>query len=148
MIVLCYILYGLRELFVLKRQPKMNERIKVLRKALGLSQEAFGKRLGVTKAAISRIEHGYYEPTNQMILTICRMFYVNEDWLRTGNGGTDKIFLSQTADEEYLNYCVELADGKDEFFKNAIIAYSRLDDSSRQVIRNFMQTLIDMNGTT
>ena len=34
----------------------MNEQIKELRKLLGLSQEEFGKKLGVTRGAITNIE--------------------------------------------------------------------------------------------
>ena len=50
----------------------MNERLKAIRKKLSLSQEAFGKKLGVTGTAISRIEIGNRAITEQMILAICR----------------------------------------------------------------------------
>ena len=36
----------------------MNERIKVLRKKLNLSQESFGERLGITGGGISKLESG------------------------------------------------------------------------------------------
>lgn len=46
----------------------MNERIKLLRKTfLKLNQENFGKRLGVTNAAISKIEAGINQVTDQMV---------------------------------------------------------------------------------
>ena len=66
----------------------MNERIKKVRldKDINLSQEAFGKRLGVTGAAISRIESGDRSASDQIILAVCREFNVNETWLRTGVG--------------------------------------------------------------
>ena len=40
----------------------MNERIKKLRKELGLSQDEFGRRLGVTRGAITNIELNKVEP--------------------------------------------------------------------------------------
>ena len=77
----------------------MNERIKELRKTLGLTLEKFGERLGVSKVAISLIENGKNALTDQMFKSICREFNVNENWLRTGNG---EMFndLPQTTLEE------------------------------------------------
>ena len=64
----------------------MNERIKQLRKTLDLTLKEFGEKLGVSDAAISRIEKGNRSVTEQMFKTICREFNVNENWLRTGEG--------------------------------------------------------------
>ena len=64
----------------------MNERIKELRKELGLTLEQFGKRIGVTKVAISNIEKGKRNVTEQMFKSVCREFNVNEEWLRNGSG--------------------------------------------------------------
>ena len=64
----------------------MGERLRELRKALGLSGERFGERVGVGKSAISDIERGRNNLTEQMILAICREFDVNETWLRSGEG--------------------------------------------------------------
>ena len=50
----------------------MNERLNLLRKTLKISQEEFGKRLGVTGASISRLEKGERNITEQMIKSICR----------------------------------------------------------------------------
>jgi repressor LexA len=64
----------------------MKDRIKEIRKSTKLSQEAFGKRLGVSGAAISRLEQGERGVTEQMILSITREFNISEDWLRYGSG--------------------------------------------------------------
>ena len=56
----------------------MNERVKQLRKCLGLTMEKFGDRLGVTRTAISNIEAGNRGVTEQMLRSICREFNVNE----------------------------------------------------------------------
>ena len=50
----------------------LNERIKELRHELKMSQEDFGKKLGVTKSAISRIEKKVYNVTDSMVKLICR----------------------------------------------------------------------------
>lgn len=64
----------------------MKERVKELRKKLGLTLEKFGEKLGVTKQTVSRIENGVNSLTDQMFKSICREFNVSEEWLRTGNG--------------------------------------------------------------
>ena len=52
----------------------MNERLKIIRKSEGLTLERFGEMLGVTKAAISRLESGERNLTDQMNISICRAF--------------------------------------------------------------------------
>lgn len=64
----------------------MNERIKEIRKALGLSGEKFGQSLGVQRSAISKIERGENTPTPQMLKLICSTYNVSEQWLRSGEG--------------------------------------------------------------
>ena len=41
----------------------MGERVRELRKALGLSGERFGEKIGVKKSAVSKIESGLVEYT-------------------------------------------------------------------------------------
>ena len=64
----------------------MNERLKELRKSLGLSQEEFAKRIGLKGGAISLIECGRRNITTQVVTATCREFGVNEEWLREGVG--------------------------------------------------------------
>ena len=67
----------------------MNERFKEVRKTLGLTQSEFGKSLGISNTAISKIEKGENNVSESNIISICREFGVNEEWLRTGVGGED-----------------------------------------------------------
>ena len=63
----------------------MNGRIKELRKALGLTQEEFGKRIGITKSSISTIESGRNYPSEQSLRYMCREYGVSYVWLTTGS---------------------------------------------------------------
>lgn len=70
-----------------------------------MTLEEFGKRLGVTKVAISNIEKGHRKVTTQMKRAICREYSVNETWLSFGTG---KMFLADEVDrldifDKYLN---------------------------------------------
>lgn len=75
----------------------MNTRIKALRKRLNLTLEEFGNKLGVTKTTVSRWEKGERTVSEQTIKLICNELNVNEDWLRTGSGGEDNMFIPDDA---------------------------------------------------
>lgn len=64
----------------------MKNRIKEIRKDKHLTQEAFGKEIGVTGASVSRMESGIYEVTESLMISICREFGVFREWLETGEG--------------------------------------------------------------
>lgn len=77
------------------------ERIRYLRKQkLHLTQEKFGNRLGVSRDVIGNIEYNRLanpEQKEPLIKLICKEFNVNEDWLRTGAGGDENIFIPEDA---------------------------------------------------
>jgi len=62
----------------------LKERLKKLRKMLGLTQREFGERIGVKPNTIATYEIGRNEPIDAVVSLICREFNVNEVWLRTG----------------------------------------------------------------
>ena len=83
----------------------MNERFKEVRKTLGLTQSEFGKSLGISNTAISKIEKGENNVSESNIISICREFGVNEEWLRTGVRGEDNTFIKSYAyDTEYNRF--------------------------------------------
>lgn len=62
------------------------ERVREVRKTLGLTLEKFGEKLGIQKSAISKIERGDTNLTDANIKLICREFNVDYIWLTTGEG--------------------------------------------------------------
>lgn len=64
----------------------MHERIRLLRKQLGLNQTEFGARIGVKQTTIAGYERGASTPLDAVIAAICREFGVSERWLRSGEG--------------------------------------------------------------
>lgn len=97
----------------------MNERLNELRKSLKLTLKEFGKRLGVTDAAISRLEKGERKLTEQMVKSICREFNVNEQWLRYGTG---EMFQPVTRYTEIAKLTKTLLDEEEDSFKNRLIS--------------------------
>jgi len=64
----------------------IGERIREIRKLSNLSGEKFGEKIGLSRAAISNMENGARDVTDQTVISICREFNVREEWLRTGEG--------------------------------------------------------------
>lgn len=110
----------------------MNERIKELRKVLNLTMEKFGERVGVTRSAMSNIENGNRNLTEQMLRSICREFSVNEEWLRTGKG---EMFVISRND--YIEM-VSRSYGLDKIDEAIITAYMTLDPQKRAIIKEYI----------
>lgn len=110
-------------------------RIKLLRKELKLSQDAFGKKLGVTGTAVSRIEKGERSLTEQMALSICREFRVNYFWLTEGKGdmftGTPETVVDEIAEDYKL----------DKIDKKIIEKYLELSPEKRAVIKEYLKSV-------
>ena len=73
------------------------QRVREVRKSLGLTMEKFGASLGVGKTAISKIEKGENGLTDQMCISICHEYGVSKEWLRSGSG---EMFVPMTRDEQ------------------------------------------------
>lgn len=80
------------------------ERVKEIRKALGLTLDKFGEKLGVKKQTVSRIENGINNVTEQMILSICREYKVNYDYLTYGDGEMFEDLPETILDELCIEY--------------------------------------------
>jgi transcriptional regulator with XRE-family HTH domain len=109
----------------------MKERIKEIRKSTELSQEAFGKRLGVSGAAISRLEQGERGITEQMVLSISREFNVSEEWLRNGSG--DMFVLTQEDELQELQIKYHL----DNLDLKILREYLKLSSEHRKIFKNY-----------
>ena len=95
------------------------ERIRELRKALKLTLDRFGERVGVKKSALSQIENGKSGVTDQMIKSICREFDVSETWIRTGEG---EMFPPVDRRTEIARLTRQLLNEEKDSFKNRFIS--------------------------
>ena len=103
------------------------ERVKAIRKAKEMSMEQFGERIGnISKSTISNIENGNRNLTDLMLKSICSEFNVNEDWLRTGAGGPENMFIPE--DMRYLSTVGRLGNEQNEFKKFCINMLMDLPD--------------------
>lgn len=124
----------------------MRERLKHLRKTLGITQQEFADKIGIKRNSYANYETGRNTPIDAIILSICREFNVNETWLRNGEG---EMFKERSPSEEVGYYVEELLeyDGNGNPFYDMIIEmmkkYSELDDKSKTVIREYFRGVAD-----
>ena len=64
----------------------IQERIKLVRKSKGMTQQAFAEKLGLKQNTIATYEMGKTVPSDRTICDICQKFRICEEWLRTGEG--------------------------------------------------------------
>lgn len=80
------------------------ERVLEIRKALGLTMDKFGEKLGVQKSAISKVEKDKVNLSDQMVRAICREYNVNYDWLLDGDGEMFSDLPKTVLDELCVQY--------------------------------------------
>lgn len=118
----------------------MNERLKSLRKALGLTQKEFGEKIGVTNFTISDIEKGKLSLTERNQNLICEKFKVNKEWLSNGEG---EMFLPELPVDEFSRLLSEIEESKDENFKIFMKMFVQLDEKSRRIILDLARSLLE-----
>lgn len=116
----------------------MNERIKKLRKSLGLTQQEFADNLHIKRGAIANYEIGRNEPTESVIALICRVYRVREAWLRYGEGEMLEPHQGDAVDKIADEY------GVTDYGKDLIRLVLNLPYDAQEAI---VRTLKDMNGS-
>jgi len=97
------------------------ERVKEVRKALGLTLEKFGERLGLKKNAISQIETDYI-------------------WLTTGEG---EMFVE--TDDDFIERIDRIMAGEDESRKNFFKFMLELSDDDIAALDRLMKKAIEFS---
>lgn len=114
-----------------------NERIKEVRKSLGLTLEKFGERIGLKKSAVSLIESGKNSVTDANVKAICREFGVDYIWLTTGEG---EMFVD--TDDDFIERIDRIMAGEDEARKNLFKFMLELSDEDIAALDRLMKKAI------
>lgn len=115
---------------------EQGERVKEVRKSLNLTLEKFGEKLGVGKTAISNIETGNRNLTEQMALAICREYNVSYDFLIYGEGEMFDNLPETILDELCLQYKLN------DFDKALVEMYISFPEDCRKLIKKEMLRLL------
>lgn len=115
----------------------MQDRIKQVRQSEGLTQAEFAEKIGLSRNYIAMIEIGQREPSDRTIKDICRIFGVNEIWLRTGVG---EPFTPLSRSEE-LAAIFERMEVGDDAKSRLVRAMARMPDEAFPPFVKFVEQL-------
>lgn len=127
----------------------ISDRIKELRKLLGLSQEEFGQVLGVSRDVIGNIEYNRLKRPEQkepIYKLICEKFNVEENWLRTGFEPKFKNTPPENEIAVAVSNVLEDINCDNTIYtlvKEFLLKYEKLDTHSKSVIENFTNDIIN-----
>ncbi|MCI5935264.1 MAG: helix-turn-helix domain-containing protein [Lachnospiraceae bacterium] len=118
------------------------ERLKEVRKSIGLTLEKFGNRIGVGKTAISKLEHDQCSITDQMRKSICREYNVNEEWLLNGTG---EMFSEVDREDQIMRWAASvLKEDSSSFRKRFVAMLSSLREEDWIWLEEKARMLIDL----
>lgn len=109
------------------------ERIRALRKRLGLTQEEFAAKIRVNRSVVANMELGRSTIADSMIALISKTFGISEDWLRTGDGEMD-------APTDDLQAFIEQYH-PDEIELRMFETFARLSDESKRGVLDLLRQL-------
>lgn len=93
-----------------------------------MTLQGLGDKIGLTPSALSYIESGKSTPSNQTVLSICRVFGVSEHWLRTGEG---EMYVKKSKDEEIMEFFNDvLQDEPESFRRQFVYKLSKISETS------------------
>ena len=114
----------------------INQRLKMLRKEMGLNQKDFGAKIGLGQGAVSWIEKDGNTVIDQNIRLICDTFNINESWLRNGEGPKEAIDIKKDLLDEVRD-TYKLNSTEEQIMR----IYLQLDEHSREVISGYVKKL-------
>lgn len=106
---------------------EIGKRVRKVRLQKGISQEQFGELIGIKKAAVSKIENSDNSLSRSNLISICKQFNINEEWLLYGKG---EMFIPTSRENEIR-----------AFFENAMSS----DTDLAKIQRKFINTLISLD---
>lgn len=123
---------------------KINERLKDFRKSIGLNQTEFAQAVGVIQRTYSGYENGTNPIPDVFIKSVCAVYDLNEEWLRTGEGEKKRM---PTIDEELADiFGAFIHDGdpeKKRIAKNILNLIDAIPEKYYPSIAAFVQEVID-----
>lgn len=115
----------------------IDERIRAIRKDKGLTMQAFGESIGMSKASISGIESGKNGPSEQTIRLICSVYKVDYFWLKEGKGS---MYLDDT---DNLVDEIAIKQNLDPDTTRTLKRLLRLSPDSQKIVLKAIDTLLN-----
>ena len=98
----------------------INKQIAALIHAKGMNKSQFAESINVSPQFISAVCAGTKQPSDRTIADICRVYNVNEDWIRDGTG---EPFIQLSREETIAEYVGRINGGNITDIEDSIIKF-------------------------
>ena len=98
----------------------INKQIAALIHAKGMNKSKFAESINVSPQFISAVCAGTKQPSDRTIADICRVYNVNEEWLRDGTG---EPFMQLSREETIAEYVCSITGGHITDIDESIIKF-------------------------
>lgn len=119
---------------------ELADRILAIRKESGLSQSAFGEKLNLSQNFVWMIEKGQREPSDRTVSDICRVYGINETWLREGAGA---MYVPKTREETIAELVGSALNGSNDFKKAVIQMICSRTDQELETLEAALRAIYD-----
>lgn len=119
----------------------MNTRIKEARKARNYSQKTLADKIGISDAALSKIESGINCPAKSTLILIANALNVSIKWLETGEGKMELETQSQTLDKIARRYSAS------HTFRAMLDVYAQMDEDGQRAVERYIELLANALAT-
>lgn len=116
----------------------MNDRIRKIRKDNSLSMEKFGKRIGITRSSVCKLESGENNPSEQTIKLICKEFNVSYLWLTQGIEP-----MTEESDHSSMARIDAIMTGENQTAKKIFKAFSKLSEDEWKTLEKIIKEISD-----
>ena len=107
----------------------VKNRIRELRKSLGLSQEALAKELGTTQQAVSRMENNAYDTPSDIPIKISDKYNVTADYM-LGISDVKRDYSGQYRMNQEMDRCYDI-----------VRRYQKLSEINQKTLRCILERL-------
>lgn len=117
----------------------MKDRIKRIRKDAGVNQTDFAESLGLSRTFIGQIEIGTNTMSDRTIRDICRIYHVNEEWLRTGEGDP---YTPRPRNQQIADFMNQAMEGEEDELKSQLVyGLSQLDPADWEDLARILKKI-------
>lgn len=122
----------------------INERFKIIRTKLEMSQKDFGEKIGVSRDAIANIEGSRTVPKEIHVKSLCATLGISEKWLLTGEGDPKENILPL----DTIQAAVEFASQRKNKPVPKLLAamaemYMEMDEVDRETTDKLLKQLLE-----
>ena len=124
---------------------KFNERVKLLRLEMGVTQRELGDLIGVGRTTISEYESGKIVPKQEGLIALSKVFNVSIDYL-TGISDSNLTTLNDVSIDETILKLIKTINNKMEFDDQIKIKYLDVDlnNAQLQIIKAQLESTVNI----